>query len=113
MTSANGAAPDEPLQASGPQLVRHFVSDGVEWHAWPTGSSAYGTGTCGPAALEAIHFASADAPEKPAFEVLLPAGRFYGLFDEELVAALRTATRIPEPGERPAKAASRRGAGLL
>jgi hypothetical protein len=109
----NGAGPDSPAETGDPQLFRHFMFEEVEWLAWPSGSSAYGTGTCGPAALEAIHFARADAADKPAFEALLPAGRFYGLFDEELVTALRSATRIVERGERPMKAANRRGAGLL
>lgn len=113
MTHANGAAPGVTLETVAPQPTRAFVCDDVEWIAWPSGTSAYGTGTCGPAALEAIHFARADAPHRPAFEALLSAGRFYALFEEELVAALRGATRVADPGERPLKAANRRGAGLL
>ena len=111
--SANGAAPDAPNEAVAPPPSRSFRCDGQDWLAWPSGSSAYGTGTCGPAALEAIHFAKADTPDQPAFESLLAAGRFYGLFEDELVTLLRGATRIAEPGERPVKAANRRGAGLL
>jgi hypothetical protein len=113
MIQANGAASGIPLEPALPQPARSFASDGIEWLAWPSGTSAYGTGTCGPAALEAIHFGHADAPDRPLFEALLPAGRFYGLFEEELIAVLRGATRVVEPGERPLKAANRRGAGLL
>ena len=113
MTHGNGAAGGAPLEPVTPQLARHFMSDEVEWLAWLSGASAYGTGTCGTAAVEAVHFARADAPDRPAFEALVPAGRFHGLFEAELVALLKTATRVAEPGERPAKAANRRGAGLL
>jgi len=113
MTHGNGAASDAPLTPDTQHVARQFVADGVEWLAWPSGASAYGTGTIGPAALEAIHFARADNPARPAFEALLPAGRFHGLFEEELTAALKTASRVVEPGERPVKAANRRGAGLL
>ena len=102
-----------PLDPATTQVARRFMADGMEWLAWPSGSSAYGTGTYGPAALEAVHFAPADAPGRPTFEALLPAGRFHGLFEDELIAVLRTATRVAEPGERPARAANRRGAGLL
>jgi hypothetical protein len=113
MTHGNGANSDAPLEPVTPPVARHFVCDGVDWLAWPSGASAYGTGAWGPAALEAVHFARADAPERPAFETLLAAGRFHGLFEEELVTLLRGATRVAEPGERPVKAANRRGAGLL
>ena len=113
MTHGNGATGDASLTPDTPHVARRFVADGVEWLAWPSGASAYGTGTIGPAALEAIHFARADNAERPAFEALLPAGRFHGLFEEELIAALKTAIRVVEPGERPVKAANRRGAGLL
>ena len=54
-----------------------------------------------------------DTPERPAFEALLAAGRFHGLYEEELVTLWRGATRVAEPGERPVRAANRRGAGLL
>ena len=96
-----------------PQPVRRFEADGALWLAWLSGNSAYGTGTCGPAALEAVHFARADAPNQPVYEALLPAGRFAGLFDDELSALLHAATRIVDPSERPVKAANRRGSGLL
>ena len=113
MIHGNGADGDSPLTPEPTQVARHFMAEGVEWLAWPSGASAYGTGTIGPAALEAIHFAPADNTDRPAFEALIPAGRFHGLFEEELIAALKTAIRVVEPGERPVKAANRRGAGLL
>lgn len=113
MTTGNGATPDPPLPGDQHQLARQFSCDGVAWLAWPSGASAYGTGTCGPASLEAVHFARADAPAEPAYESLLPAGRFFGLFDDELVSLLRTATKVVDPAERPARPATRRGSGLL
>jgi hypothetical protein len=113
MNSGNGATPEVPVEAAQPQMPRSFIFDGVEWVAWASGASAYGTGTCGPAALEAIHFAPAEAPDVPVFEALVPAGRIDGLFDLELVEILRRATRVVDPGERPMKPANRRGAGLL
>lgn len=113
MSTGNGAAPAAPAEGTPPQLARRFACDGVDWLAWPSGASAYGTGTCGPASLEAVHFARADAPAQPVYEALLPAGRFYGLFDEELAALLRNATRIVDPSERPARPVNRRGSGLL
>ena len=114
MSNGNGAAPEITLQPTTPERpVRVFVCDGVEWVAWPSGASAYGTGTCGPAALVAVHFARADAPNTPVYEALLAAGRFFGLYDEELITLLRSATKIVDPGDRPLKAATRRGEGLL
>jgi hypothetical protein len=107
MTSGNGATPEVE------RVLRHFVHDGVEWFAWPSGSSAYGTGTIGPAALEAVHFARTDAPDVPVYEALIPAGRFFGMFDDELVALLKGATKVVDPSERPLKPATRRGEGLL
>ena len=113
MSSGNGVTPDTRGESEQPQLARSFESDGVQWLAWPSGSGAYGTGVCGPASLQAVHFARADAPGQPAFEALLPTGRFYGLFDEELAALLRAATRVVDPSERPARQVNRRGSGLL
>ena len=113
MTQSNGGVGGAPLEPATTPIARQFTADGVEWLAWPSGASAYGTGTCGPAALEAVHFAPADAPGRPTFEALLPAGRFHGLFEDELIDALRTATPVADPGDRPARAANRRGAGLL
>jgi hypothetical protein len=114
MSTGNGATPEVKLEAtSSERPARAFASDGVEWVVWPSGASAYGTGTCGPAALQAVHFARAEAVNHPLYEALLPAGRFFGLYDEELVTLLRNATKIVDPGERPLKPATRRGEGLL
>lgn len=113
MTSGNGATAHDAQNAGTPLPVRRFEADGVPWVAWLSGSSAYGTGTCGTASLEAVHFAHADSPTQPSYEALLAAGRFDGLFDDELIALLRAATRIVDPSERPVKAANRRGSGLL
>ena len=114
MGSGNGATPESKLEvAQSERPVRCFTAEDAEWYAWPSGASAYGTGTCGPASLEAIHFARSEAPDMPMYEALLPAGRFYGLYDEELVAVLQRATRIVAPAERPLKPATRRGEGLL
>jgi hypothetical protein len=76
----------------------------VEWVAYPSGKGAYGTGHWGLAGVEAVHFAKADAPEKPLLEALLASGRFSDLYDEELVALFRSARTIviPEPGTVPA-----------
>ncbi len=113
MNNGNGNTPEVPVTVQGAVPARAFVCDGEEWLAWPSGSSAYGTGTLGPALLEAVHFAQASAPETPLFEALLPAGRFHGLFEDELVALLKSATRVVDPAERPARPVSRRGVGLL
>ena len=114
MSTGNGATPEIKREAtSSERPARAFVSNGVEWVAWPSGASAYGTGTCGPAALEAVHFAHSEAANQPLYEALLPAGSFFGLYEEELVTLLTSATRIVDPGDRPLKAATRRGEGLL
>ena len=107
MTSGNGATPEVE------RAVRHFTCDGQEWFAWPSGSSAYGTGTIGPAALDAVHFARAEAPEVPVYEALVASGRFFGMFDDELVTLLKGATKVVDASERPLKPATRRGEGLL
>lgn len=113
MTSGNGTEGPVDLEPTGERVARRFTLEGKEWLAWPSGGSAYGTGTVGPAALEAVHFAPADAPDTPSFEALLPAGQFFALYDDELIALLRGSTRVVEPGERPLKPATRRGEGLL
>lgn len=112
-THGNGAVPNHAIDTEGERPARRFVCDEQEWLAWPSGASAYGTGTVAPASLEAVHFARAEAPDTPAFEALLPAGRFYGMFDDELMVLLRRATKVAEPGERPLRPATRRGEGLL
>lgn len=113
MISGNGSDGPANMQPAGEPVARRFTHDGKEWLAWPSGGSAYGTGTIGPAALEAVHFAPADRPETPAFEALIPAGKFFALYDDELTVLLRASTRVVEPGERPLKPATRRGEGLL
>lgn len=91
-----------------------FTADGESWIALPAGNGAYGTGHTGLAALVAIHFVRASAPATPVFEALLPAGRFETLYESELVALFRSATRIvlPEPGAPLRVARFRRGEGL-
>lgn len=113
MTNGNGAVPNEPLAVEVERPARNFLCEGQEWLAWPSGASAYGTGTIAPASLQAVHFARSEAPDQPLFEALLPAGRFYGMFDDELIVLLRRATKVVEPGERPLRPATRRGEGLL
>jgi hypothetical protein len=113
MSSGNGQGEPAALQTRPERAVRTFNHEGQEWLAWPSGASAYGTGTLGPASLEAVHFAPAEKPEEPAFEALLPAGSFFGLFDDELVTILGRATKVVDPAERPLKPATRRGEGLL
>ena len=95
------------------RVVRHFIHEGVQWFAWPSGSSAYGTGTVAPAAIESVHFARSDAPEVPVYEALISAGRFFAMFDEELATLLAGATKVVDPSERPLKPATRRGEGLF
>lgn len=92
---------------------RVFECDDQKWVVWTSGASAYGTGTQGPAALEAVHFAHAAAPTVPLYEALLAAGRFWSLFDAELAALLRASVRVVDPSERPVRQVSRRGEGLL
>lgn len=113
MRNGNGNAPDLSAEIEASTPARSFVHEGEEWLAWLSGAGAYGTGTFGPASLEAVHFAKAADPGTPLYEALLPAGRFHGLFDDELVELLRRASRIPDPEDRPAKPISRRGVGLL
>lgn len=74
--------------------MRRFVADGVEWLAWVSGKSAAGTGEYGLAMVVAVHFAPAAKPAPPRFEALLPRGRFRVLFDDELLALMRSATPV-------------------
>lgn len=87
---------------------RPFTVDSEEWVAWPSGGGAYGTGVFAPGNIQAIHFAKADAPTEPLLEALLPAGAFFGLFDDELVDLFRSARRIIVPDNIPARPVSRR-----
>ena len=113
MNNGNGQGEPASLEPLAERPVRYFTCEGQDWLAWTSGASAYGTGTLGPAALEAVHFARTERPEEPAFEALLPAGKFFGLFDDELVRLLGAATKVVDPSERPLKPATRRGEGLL
>jgi hypothetical protein len=113
MNKGNGVASNDAIEVEVERPARRFICAGQEWLAWPSGASAYGTGTVAPAALQAVHFAKVETPETPAFEALLPAGKFYGLFDDELVTLLRRATKVVDPAERPLRPATRRGEGLL
>lgn len=80
-------------------VKRSFSCDGVEWTAWVSGGSAYGTGNRGLGNLEAVHFGHADAPDVPLMEALIARGRFETLFDEELVGILRAACKVVNPAE--------------
>ncbi len=88
--------------------MRAFACDAEEWVAWVSGAGAYGTGVHSLGNVEAVHFARAAAPELPVREALVPAGILEGLYDEELIAVLRSATPIVEPGSAGAKPAARR-----
>jgi hypothetical protein len=88
--------------------TRLFTHHGEEWIAWPGGGGAYGTGVFGTASTEAIHFARQAAPDQPVFEALLPAGRFWGLFDEELIAVFATAVRVVDASQAPERPMRRR-----
>jgi hypothetical protein len=86
---------------SGAGEVRQFRHDGSDWLAWVAGAGAYGTGVLGPGLLEAVHFASAVAPDTPLREALLARGRFSGLYDAELAELLTAATPIVTSDQRP------------
>ncbi|MGH7460683.1 MAG: hypothetical protein ACREMA_06595 [Longimicrobiales bacterium] len=103
-SAASRNAGDQPAEGVPGRIDRDFVAGDVEWTAYVSGRGAYGTGHCGLAAVEAVHFAQADAPHVPLFEALLPAGRFPSLHPSELLELLRTARRIvvPEGGGTPA-----------
>lgn len=92
--------------------ARRFTHDGGEWIAWASGGGAYGTGALGAAAVEAVHFARASDPAVPLFEALLPAGRFIGLYDDELINLFRAAVRVVDVSELP-EPPIRRRSGLL
>ena len=95
---AEGAhMPERPLAG---RYERTINIDGQTWIAYTSGRGAYGTGHWGLAAVEAIHFALASAPEEPLFEALAGSNRLAFMFDRELETAFRNARRIvkPEPG---------------
>ncbi|MGQ0562271.1 MAG: hypothetical protein ACT443_10390 [Gemmatimonadota bacterium] len=89
-------------------MKRSFVCDSESWLAWVSGGGGYGTGSRGLGNIDAIHFARAAAPDVPVFEALLAAGRFDGLFEEELVALFRTARRVVDPAELPERPITRK-----
>lgn len=73
-----------PSSSELPAPVRRFLADGREWIARVSGQCAYGTGRQGAAALLSLDFAAADDPERSVRRGLLPRGRFFTLFDDEL-----------------------------
>lgn len=87
---------------------RDFVCDDVAWIAWVSGAGAYGSGAQALGHIEAVHFARHSAPDVPVLEALLPRGAFDGLFDEELIALLRSARPIVDASQLPAGATGRR-----
>ena len=91
----HGEAPRPPRElAPDPDETRTFDVDGESWTARVAGKGAWGSGAYGLGMVVAVHFARAEAPDKPLREALLPRGRFVGLFDEELRALLASATPI-------------------
>jgi hypothetical protein len=89
-------------------VKRSFSCDGVAWTAWVSGGSAYGTGNRGLGNVEAVHFARAENPDVPVMEALIARNRFDSLFDEELIAVLRTARKVVDPGDGPIRPIARR-----
>lgn len=89
-------------------MKRSFTCDGVEWTAWVSGGGAYGTGNRGLGNVEAVHFARAEAPETPVMEALTARSRFDLLYDEELIALLRGASKVVDPGDGPIRPVARR-----
>lgn len=98
--------PQEPVTI--PQLLQSILIDGVEWIAHPSGLGAYGTGHWGLAPVEAIHFARAEAPNKPVLEALLTYGRLECLYPDELIALFRDARPIVILDQRAAQVGPRR-----
>ena len=89
-------------------MERRCVIDGAEWRVWPSGGGAYGTGPCGLGNVEAVHFATADAPDVPVYEALIAAGRFDCLFDDEIVDVFRKARRVVDATQLAERQATRR-----
>jgi hypothetical protein len=87
---------------------RSLVCDDVEWVAWVSGGSAYGTGNRGLGNVEAVHFAHASAPTVPVKEALIARGRFESLYDEELIEVLRAACKVVDPATVPTRPVGRR-----
>ena len=86
-----------------------FLHEGEEWIARTAGKGAGGTGAYGLGMMEALHFCRASDPTRPLFEVLIAAGAFNGLFEEELSQLLRRARRIVTLEERRSEGEHRGG----
>ena len=93
-------------------MTREFTADGKEWVARCSGTGAYGTGIYGLGLIEAVHFATREAPDVPVLEALLPARAFEKLYDDDLLALFRSARKVVDPSQLPDRPVSRRGAGL-
>lgn len=93
------AAP-APEPSAPDRFERTIDIDGESWIAYSSGRGAYGTGRCGLASVEAVHFALAAEPGEPLYEALAPVRHLQHMFDRELEALFRGARRIvkPEPG---------------
>jgi hypothetical protein len=89
--------PPRPLPTDEAAEQRAFEVDGVRWVAVPGGHGTTGTGAYGLGLVEAIHFRRPERSERPEREALLPAGRFHGLYDEELCTLLAGAREVVQP----------------
>src|SRR6266550_2184877 len=89
------AVPAPPLEPRlVPPLERNITADGLELIVRSVGAGAGGTGRLGLASYEAVRFYAATDAERPLREALLAAGALQMMFDEELVVAWRSATRL-------------------
>lgn len=86
------APPHELRRGIAPE--RQLTVGAEAWIAWLGGKGACGTGSYGLGLVEAVHFARADAPDRPLREALLPRGRFEALFDAELLELFERATPV-------------------
>ena len=89
-------------------MKRSLVCDNIEWIAWVSGGSAYGTGNRGLGNVEAVHFAHASAPDVPVMEALIARSRFELLYDDELIEVLRAACKVVDPATVPTRPLPRR-----
>jgi hypothetical protein len=112
-TSPDAPPPDPPRELERDTgFCRPFEHAGENWIARAAGKAAGGTGAYGLGMIEAVHFALAADPAQPLFEALIAAGSLSALYDEELGALLRGASRIVTLEEVRAAAESRGGRGL-
>lgn len=86
------APPHELSQQLPP--ARQFEHEGRMWIARLAGKAAFGTGSYGLGLVEAVHFCTADEPERPLREALIACGGFESLYDTELADLLKTARPI-------------------